>query len=111
MGGKFFNARFDPNDPPEFIRCWGIMKLGREYLLSTQKLEIYETAGEYKGNVLILHGTADDIVPLWCSEKYTATYGDRSELSLIEGENHTITRHKDKVVQQTVAFFKNRLTY
>jgi len=40
QGGKFFNARFDPNDPPEYIRCWGIYKLGREYLLSTQELDI-----------------------------------------------------------------------
>ena len=23
QGGKFFNARFDSQDPPEFIRCWG----------------------------------------------------------------------------------------
>lgn len=23
QGGKFFNARFDPADPPEYIRCWG----------------------------------------------------------------------------------------
>ena len=23
QGGKFFNARFDPADPPAFIRCWG----------------------------------------------------------------------------------------
>jgi acetyl esterase/lipase len=44
QGGKFFNARFDPADPPEYIRCWGTMKLGREYLLTTQQLDIYGTA-------------------------------------------------------------------
>ena len=34
QGGKFFNARFDPKNPPEYIRCWGIYKLGREYLVT-----------------------------------------------------------------------------
>lgn len=106
QGGKFFNARFDPKDPPEFIRCWGIKKLGREYLLTTQELDIYGTAKAYGGSVLILHGTNDSIVPLWCSERYKETYGERSELSLIEGENHTITRRRDEVVRRTVSYFR-----
>ena len=106
QGGKFFNARFDPKDPPEYIRCWGFMRLGREYLLSTQELDIFGTAAAYPGKVLILHGTRDGIVPLWCSERYQETYGDRAELVLIDGENHTITRRKDQVVQAVVDFFK-----
>lgn len=106
QGGKFFNARFDPADPPAFIRCWGFMKLGREYLLSTQDLDIYGTAAAYGGAVCILHGTRDRIVPLWCSERYKETYGDRAVLSWVEGENHMITRRRDEIVRETVAFFK-----
>ena len=106
QGGKFFNARFDPADPPEFIRCWGFMKLGREYLLSTQKLDIFGTAEAYPGKVRILHGTKDSIVPMWCSERYREIYPDRSELITVEGENHTITRHLGKVTDLVVEFFK-----
>lgn len=106
QGGKFFNARFDPNDPPEYIRCWGIYKLGREYMLSTQELDIYGTAAAYEGPVLILHGTGDKIVPMLCSERYKETYGDKAELKTIDGENHTITRHRDVVVREVVDFFK-----
>ncbi len=109
QGGKFFNARFDPKDPPEYIRCWGFMKLGREYLLSTQELDIYETAAAYTGDVLLLHGTKDSIVPMWCSERYKETYGDRARLSKVEGENHLITRRRDEVVRQTVSFFTSLL--
>ena len=109
QGGKFFNARFDPKDPPEFIRCWGMMKLGREYLLSTQTLDIYETAAEYKGKVCIIHGTKDRIVPLWCSERYKDTYGDNSNLILVEGENHTITQRRSEVIRHTVSFFRENL--
>ncbi len=106
QGGKFFNARFNPNDPPEFIRCWGFMKLGRDYLLTTQQLDIFGIAAAYKGPVRILHGTSDRIVPMRCSEKYAETYGDRSELVLVDGENHTITKKRKDVAASVVSFFK-----
>lgn len=106
QGGKFFNARFDPQNPPEYIRCWGIYKLGREYLLSTQELDIYGTAQAYKGKVLLLHGNKDSIVPMWCSERYKEIYGDNANLVVIDGENHTITRHRNEVVRQVVDFFR-----
>ena len=107
--GKFFNATFDPKDPPEYIRCWGFMKLGREYLLTTQELDIYGTAAAYKGPVRILHGTRDGIVPMWCSERFAETYGDSSELVTVEGENHTITRKRAEVVASVVSFFRQVL--
>ena len=108
QNGKFFNARFDPKDPPEFIRCWGFMKLGREYLLTTQDLDIYGTAAAYEGKVRILHGTKDKIVPMWCSEKYQEIYGNRAELVVIKGENHTITNRRDEVVRRIVEFFSEK---
>lgn len=106
QGGKFFNARFDPQDPPEYIRCWGIMKLGREYLLTTQQLDIFGTAAAYAGPVLLLHGDQDKIVPLWCSERYAETYGERATLRIIPGVNHTITSHRSEVVSYAVDFFR-----
>lgn len=106
QGGKFFNARFDPKNPPEYIRCWGFMKLGREYLITTQQLDIFGTASAYHGPVLLLHGDKDSIVPLWCSEKYLETYGDRATLRVIPGVNHTITTHRKEVVQYAVDFFR-----
>ena len=106
QGGKFFNARFDPKNPPEYIRCWGMYKLGREYLVSTQQLDIYGTAATYTGPVLLLHGDRDGIVPMWCSERFKQTYGDHATLQVVEGENHTITRRRDEVIAHTVDFFK-----
>ncbi len=109
QAGTFFNAKFDPKNPPEFIRCWGIYKLGREYLTSTQQLDIYGTAATYEGPVLLLHGNRDNIVPMWCSEKYLEAYGDNAKLEVIDGENHTITRKRKQVIAQTVQFFKTTL--
>ena len=106
QGGKFFNARFDPANPPEFIRCWGTMTLGREYLLTTQQLDIYGITAAYQGPVLLLHGTKDTIVPMWCSEQYLETYGDRATLVKVDGENHLITRRKKEICRQVVSFFR-----
>lgn len=108
-GGKFFNAKFDPANPPEFVKVWGMYKLGREYLTSTQELDIFGTAGFYVGPVRIIHGTRDSIVPMWCSEKYLQTYGDKAELIRVEGENHTITRHRREVTGLVVEFFSTGL--
>ena len=34
QNGKLFDARFDPVNPPEYVKCFGLIKLGREYLLT-----------------------------------------------------------------------------
>ena len=51
------------------------------------------------------HGKSDNVVPMWCSEKYLQTYGDKAELIRVEGENHTITRHRREVTRLVVEFF------
>ena len=108
--GKFFQAKFDPADPPEFVRCWGVMKLGREYMVSTQELDIYGTAAHYAGPVRLIHGSKDGIVPLRCSEEYLDYYRkDQAELIVVEGGNHTLTRKRAEVVRLTVEFFKEKL--
>lgn len=107
--GKFFGAEFNPADPPEFVKCFGIMKLGREYILSTQELDIYGTAKAYTGPVRLIHGSKDTIVPMSCSEKYVESYTQEAELIVVEGENHMITRRLRTVVLHSVSFFKSQL--
>lgn len=106
QAGKFFTARFDPLDPPERVRCWGFATLGREYLVTTQQLDIYGTASAYQGPVYLIHGDADRIVPLRCSEQFLAEYGKRASLAVIPGENHTISNHLNVVVAHVCGFFK-----
>lgn len=108
-GGRFFGAEFNPADPPEYVKCFGIMKLGREYLLSTQELDIYGTAKAYTGPVRIIHGSKDTIVPMSCSEKYIDSYTQEAELTVVEGENHMITRKLKTVVSLAVSFFASQL--
>lgn len=107
--GRFFGAEFNPADPPEYVKCFGIMKLGREYILTTQELDIYGTAKAYKGPVRLIHGSKDTIVPMSCSEKYVESYTQDTELIVVEGENHMITRKLKKVVSHAVSFFESAL--
>ena len=103
--GSLFDAKFNPTDPPEYVRCFKMMKLGREYLLSTQQLDIYGTAGAYRGPVRIIHGGNDRLVPMWCSEDFVKTYGEAAELIVVEGENHRLSKKTRKVAELVVAFF------
>lgn len=108
-GGKFFGAEFNPADPPEYVKCFGMMRLGREYILTTQELDIYGTAKEYTGPVRLIHGSKDSIVPMSCSRKYVESYTQEAELIVVEGENHMITRKLKRVVQHAVSFFVSQL--
>lgn len=108
-GGKFFGAEFNPADPPEYVKCFGMMKLGREYILTTQKLDIYGTAKDYTGPVRLIHGSRDNIVPMSCSERFVESYTQDAELIVVDGENHMITRKLRKVVSHAVSFFVSQL--
>ena len=108
-GGRFFGAEFNPADPPEYVKCFGIMKLGREYILTTQELDIYGTAKAYTGPVRLIHGSKDTIVPMSCSERFVETYTQDAELVVVEGENHMITRRLKTVVSHAVSFFASQL--
>ena len=107
LNGKLLGAEFDPVNLPEYTKCFGIMKVGKEYLQSTQKLDIYGTAEAYKGPVRIIHGEKDSLVPMWCSEDYSKIYGNNAELIVVEGENHRISRKTRKVAEMVATFFVN----
>ena len=110
QGGRFFGNSFDPKDPPEYIRCFGMFKLGRDYLVTTQDLQIYETASGYQGPVCIIHGDNDQTVPLWCSERYVETYHD-SEFHLVEGENHRFSKRTNEMVGIVTGFLSRLSGY
>lgn len=97
QGGHFFGNSYDPKDPPEYIKCFHHFKLGRNYLLQTQELDIYGVSEKYQGPVCIIHGSEDGIVPLWCSRKYDEIYSG-SEMHIVEGENHLIIKKRKEVI-------------
>ena len=67
--GSTMGKSYDPFDPGEYVELWGGLKLGGKYIRTAFTLPIYETAAKYQGPALIVHGTADRVVPY--------TYGER----------------------------------
>lgn len=103
QSGHFFGKAFDPANPPAYIKCFNMYKLGHDYLEQTQQLDIYGTSASYQGPACIIHGDRDGIVPLWCSEKYQAIYPN-PEFHLVHGENHLIINKQRAVIQHIVDF-------
>ena len=60
---------------------------GRNYFVTAQTLPIYETALQYTGPVILVHGTADRVVPYTYSERYKNGYKN-AELYLLPGVDH-----------------------
>lgn len=62
-----------------------------EYKKQLEEYNVYEHIGSFSGDVLILHGTADIMVPCSCSEKAAGLYPS-CRLELISGANHGFNR-------------------
>lgn len=92
--GKMMGKTFDPQNPPEYIEV-NNEKVGRAYLESTSKLDIYERAEKFQGPVLIVQGKADQIVPYQYAETYDERY-QNSELHLLEDVDHVFTNATEK---------------
>ena len=105
--GTTLGQKFDPNDIPEYLEVFG-HKIGREYFKVAQNLNIYENAAKYKGQVYIIHGIKDFVVPYTYAEKYNDVYND-SKLSLLENEDHSFDKEKEKTTDLVANFFANTL--
>lgn len=92
LRGNTMGAQYDPwNMTADYVQLpFGGLKLGRKYIETAVNLPIYETALNYTGPVLIIHGTHDRIVPYTYGERYNQGYKN-SSIKLIPGEDHSFT--------------------
>lgn len=67
--------------------------VGRAFAEDLMRLSVYPRAAHYQGPVLILHGSNDETVPPEASHRYVReSYGERAELHLIDGADHTFNK-------------------
>lgn len=80
--------------------------LSKEFCDELAGIDIHGRAARFPGRVLLLHGEADATVPPSASMRYKEIYGDRAELHLLPGADHTFNRKdwEDEVIRRTVAF-------
>lgn len=73
-------------DIPEVSEIWGV-KLGKKFMLDIRPMKPFETIGNYKGRVLIVHGTDDKVVPLDYSKRAVEIYKNAT-LKIIDKAGH-----------------------
>ena len=94
-------------NPPDYVRVYWY-KFSREYILTAQKLQIYEESAPYSGPALVLHGTADKVIPLKYSALYNVIYPS-CEYVEIPGERHLLTNHPRQVDSAIISFLSRAL--
>lgn len=106
--GDFFGIKFDVENLPPYLELPDGHKLGKAYLETAQSLPIDDMSQQYQGNVLIVHGTQDELVPYTYGVKYYEFY-DKGKIHLIKNANHNFVDREDDVARITADYF-NRYT-
>ena len=101
--GSVMGTTYDAGNPPETVKIFGTYDLGREYMLTSQTLPIYETAEKFTGPACMIHGTADRIVPYTYRERYNKIY-ENGEIHLIDGADHGFNNFWDEATKLAVDF-------
>ncbi|MBQ7543950.1 MAG: alpha/beta fold hydrolase [Synergistaceae bacterium] len=106
--GNVMGTAYDAGNPPESVKIFGRFDLGREYMVTSQTLPIYETAAKFTGPACVIHGTGDRIVPYTYGERYYKGYKN-GELHLINGADHGFTGFEEDAAELAVSFLKKQL--
>lgn len=85
--GDAVHEQFDSLDdvPDRFQFIW--ITAGRPYVEDMWDYDVYEEIGDYTGKVLLLHGSADSIVPIAYSDRAEKVYED-VDYHVIDGAGH-----------------------
>lgn len=93
------------DEVPETVEVMGFT-IGRIYYEGLFDLDILADVSRYKGDVLILHGTADNIAPYSYSEAAVEAY-ENAKLIPIEGAGHGFRdKHLDEAMVPITEFIK-----
>ena len=107
LRGTTQGATYDPHHIPEYVDLPRGLRMGHDYIATAQTLPIYETAKEYKGAVLVIHGTWDVVVPYTYGERYHQGYKN-SQLILLPQVDHSFTSEEaqNKTATEITEFIK-----
>lgn len=103
LAGVCQGATYDPQHIPDEVTVDG-WPVGGDYFRTAQLLPIYETAQHFAKPVLLIHGTADQVVSPAASKKYNVIL-PYSQLHLIEGEGHLFNGPRRPAVVTLVTNF------
>lgn len=94
--GNMTGRTFDPTHVPDRISIFKEVELDGNYVRVAQTIHAEDAVDRYRGPVLILHGTEDDVVPLEDSREMANRYAN-CEMAIMKGETHHFDRHPDQM--------------
>lgn len=111
--GKMLFFTFDPAHIPAEIPggAGGELVMSGAYPACVKDMDAYREIAGYHGRVLILHGDADEIVPLRYGERARQTYaaaGADCTLRVIHGGGHGFAGEQDEQAREAMAAFLTR---
>ena len=90
---------------------WDIdgLELSREFIEEIRQMDLRQMARGYNGKTLVIHGTADELVPVDVVYEYKDIYGDKMQLALVENADHQFKSlpWKKEVYDTSISFLKN----
>ena len=104
--GDVLGMTFDPDHVPENISYpKKDLVLGGNYVRAAQTLYVEDAIRRYHGPVLLVHGDADEEVPVQCSLDAAKEY-ENAKLVIIPGDTHCYDNHLEKVTTAVKDFLK-----
>ena len=107
--GELLGIQFDPDHVPDELNAWKGLTLGGNYVRVAQTIHVEDAIRAYKGPVLIVHGDADEAVPVKYGMEAAQLY-EHASLVLIPGDTHCYDVHLDMVTDAVKTWMTQQLT-
>lgn len=87
------------------------LHFSKEAYEDVKSINPYDQAKDFDGNVLIVHGTEDEAVPIEYGRKYTEIYGEKSKFHSILNADHVFAKKEweNELVDTIIEFLKQNL--
>ena len=108
--GELLGARFNPEAVPEIIENkdynW---KLSGNYARVAQMIHVEDAFTAYEGPVLLVHGDADESVPVSCSIEAQKAYRNAT-LTIVKGDTHCYDYHLEDAVAAVRSWIPRKIS-
>ncbi len=103
--GELLGQPFDPENIPDMLQSWDGRELSGNYIRVAQSIDLDAAIKKYTGPVLIVHGDADEAVPVEYGIEASKKFANCT-LKLIPGDTHCYDYHLDQAVKAVQEFVK-----
>ena len=106
--GNLFGASFNPDRIPDTLTFPNGRTLGGNYFRVAQSIKVNDYIDRYRGPVFLVHGDADESVPVKCSVDASRRYKN-AKLAVISGDTHCYDNHLFEVVSAIRGWMEDQL--